>query len=234
MLLKFEQSEQSIILENREFGYWKITVERPLRLSVNLDKESLERFTKLCAVQNESQLISVINELAEKLHFAKINDYNMFLKELIIVADRFGIKLSAKTFAFIKNNIAVVDQNAEKVIKKIHKAGKATVNRLYGLYDVVIDEKNCIVEYEVDANLRDTEQIPLLLEGGVERFVKDEILSFTPDAWVDDSKTQIGYEISFTKYFYKLEKLRTLEDIKTDIKALEADTDGLLQEIIGW
>ncbi|MNJ81105.1 hypothetical protein D3C77_797490 [compost metagenome] len=58
-------------------------------------------------------------------------------------------------------------------------------------------------------------------------------MTFAPDAWIDSSKTQIGYEISFTKYFYKPVKLRALEEIVKDIKALEAETEGLLNEIIG-
>ena len=89
------------------------------------------------------------------------------------------------------------------------------------------------MEYEPDTSLRDTEQIPLLHEGGIEAFFKGEVLPFAPDAWIDAAKTQTGYEISFTKYFYKPVKLRSLEEIVADIKALEAETDGLLNEIIG-
>ena len=81
--------------------------------------------------------------------------------------------------------------------------------------------------------MRDTEQIPLQYEGGIEQFFKDEVLPYASDAWIDDSKTQIGYEISFTKYFYKPVQLRSIEEIVEDIKALEVETDGLLNEIIG-
>jgi len=81
--------------------------------------------------------------------------------------------------------------------------------------------------------LRDTEQIPLLEEGGIESFIRREVLPYVPDAWIDDSKTQIGYEISFNRYFYKPQPLRTLEEIRTDIQALEKETEGLLDEIIG-
>lgn len=86
---------------------------------------------------------------------------------------------------------------------------------------------------KADKNLTDTEQIPLNFKGGIEKFFRDEVLSYAPDAWIDHSKTQIGYEISFTKHFYKPVQLRTLEEIKAEIKALEAETDGLLNEIIG-
>ena len=129
----------------------------------------------------------------------------------------------------VKNHFAEVDESAEKVIKKIHKIGKVEANPLHGLYET----DQGIVEYEPDTNLRDTEQIPLLHEGGIQAFFRDEVLTFAPDAWIDSSKTQIGYEISFTKYFYKPVKLRTLHEIVKDIKTLEAETEGLLNEIIG-
>jgi type I restriction enzyme M protein len=71
--------------------------------------------------------------------------------------------------------------------------------------------------------LRDTEQVPLLEEGGVEAFVRREVLPYTPDAWIDESKTKIGYEVSFTRHFYKPKRLRSLDEIKNDILALERE-----------
>lgn len=233
MLLKFEENEQSKIFDNKEFGYYKITVERPLRLSVDLSKDNIEIFAKVCTEQNDTEIMNVISEVAEKLNYDKLNDYNLFINELTKVATKLSIKLPTKRLNLIKNCFAVIDENAEKVIKKIHKIGKVEATPLYGLFNATVDGKECIVEYEVDSNLRDTEQIPLLHDGGIEKFFKDEVLSFAPDAWIDESKTQIGYEISFTKYFYKPIKLRTLKEITADIKALEAETDGLLNEIIG-
>jgi type I restriction enzyme M protein len=92
---------------------------------------------------------------------------------------------------------------------------------------------NYIVQYETDKELSDTEQIPLTYEGGIQNFFKNEVLPYAKDAWIDKSKTQIGYEISFTKYFYKPVQLRSIDEIVAEIKALEAETDGLLSEIIG-
>lgn len=232
-LLKFEATEQSKIFDNREFGYYKITVERPLRLRVDLSKENIEKFNKVCTEQDDNVVAKIISKVAEKLNYEEVKDYNSFLREVEVAADSLNAKLPTKRLNCIKNNLAVVDESAEKVIKKIHKKGKIQENALYGLFKAVIDGKECIVEYEADTNLRDTEQIPLLHTGGIEQFFNDEVLSFASDAWIDESKTQIGYEISFTKYFYKPVKLRALAEIKTDIKALEAETDGLLIEIIG-
>lgn len=232
MLINFEETEQSKIFDNKEFGYHKITVERPLRLSINLAKENLKDFAEICEQQKDTALMPVITTVAEKLQYAVITDFNLFVKELGKVAAELNVKIPAKRLNLIKNSIAQIDENAEKVIKKIHKPGKVESNSLYGLFDTIIDGKQCIVEYEADSNLRDTEHIPLLHEGGIEQFFKDEVLSFTPDAWIDHSKTLIGYELSFTKYFYKPIQLRTLDEIAADIKELEAETDGLLQDII--
>lgn len=81
-------------------------------------------------------------------------------------------------------------------------------------------------------DLTDTEQIPLDYEGGINAFIEKEVLPYSPDAWVDESRTQIGYEISFTKHFYKPVQLRELSEIIADIRALEAETDGLLDEVL--
>ncbi|MBF8276145.1 MAG: Type restriction enzyme protein [Candidatus Brocadiaceae bacterium] len=123
------------------------------------------------------------------------------------------------------------DEDGIPVIKKIHKPGKASP--LHGLFARTIGGKKCVVEYEADANLRDTEQVPLLEEGGIEAFFRREVLPYIPDAWIDEGKTQIGYEISFTRYFYKPAQMRTLEEIVADIRAIEKETDGLLREIVG-
>lgn len=123
------------------------------------------------------------------------------------------------------------DENGIPVIRKIHKSGKA--DPLHGLFGRTIDGKKCVVEYEPDTNLRDTEQVPLLEDGGIEAFFKREVLPYVPDAWIDESKTQIGYEVSFTRYFYKPVQMRTLDEIMKDIRAIEKETDGLLKEIVG-
>jgi type I restriction enzyme M protein len=75
--------------------------------------------------------------------------------------------------------------------------------------------------------------VPLLEPGGVDAFVQREVLPHVPDAWIDSSSTKIGYEISFTRYFYKPQALRSLEEIRGDILALEKETEGLLTEILG-
>jgi len=176
----FKETEQSKIFPNAAFGYWKVTVERPLRLKgIDLDRI-----------------------------------------------------LTPKEIKALKAD-GLVDESAPPVIRKVHKPGKMKADPLHGLFEATIGGKKCLIEYEPDSDLRDTEQIPLMEEGGIEAFIKREVLPYAVDAWIDESSIKIGYEVSFTRYFYKPQPLRTLEEIRTDILALEKETEGLLSEIIG-
>ena len=177
-LLDFKESEQSKIFANAAFGYWKVTVERPLRIK-GADPERA---------------------------------YSP--KEIKDLRAKQG-----------------VDPDAPPVIRKIHKSG--TADRLSGLFHASIKGRRCVVEYEPDSDLRDTEQIPLAEEGGIEAFIKREVLPYASDAWIDRGATKIGYEISFNRYFYKPQPLRALEEIRRDIVALENETKGILKEIVG-
>ena len=182
--LAFEETEQSKIFPNAAFGYWKVTVERPLRLR-GIDPERAYATKEIKALKEAGQ----------------------------------------------------VDESAPPVIRKIHKPGTAA-DPLRGLFAATLGGKPRVVEYEPDSDRRDTEQIPLLEPGGdagdgVQAFIRREVLPYAPDAWIDESKTKIGYEISFTRHFYKPPQLRTLAEIRADIEALERETDGLLDEIIG-
>ncbi len=143
------------------------------------------------------------------------------------------MKLTAKRQKLLRDALAETDENAEPVIKKVHRPGKAKADPLYGLFSAHVDGRHAIVEYEPDSNLRDTEQIPLLEDGGIDAFIQREVLPHVPDAWIADDSAKIGYEISFTRYFYKPQPLRSLDEIRADIEALEKETEGLLDEILG-
>ena len=123
------------------------------------------------------------------------------------------------------------DESAPPVIRKIHKRG-VDPNPLVGLFEATISGKRCVVEYEPDTELRDTEQVPLLEEGGVDAFLRREVLPHAADAWYVPDSVKTGYEISFTRHFYKPQPIRKLEEIRADILALEKGTEGLLGEII--
>ncbi|MDF1613850.1 type I restriction-modification system subunit M [Desulfurivibrio dismutans] len=177
--LAFEETEQSKIFPNAALGYWKVTVERPLRLK-GIDPERA----------HAAKEIKALKETAER------------------------------------------GDDAPPVIKKIHKKGAAP-DPLRGLFAATIDGKPAVVEYEPDPDLRDTEQVPLLEEGGIEAFLRREVLPYAKDAWYVPDSVKTGYEVSFTRYFYKPQPLRTLEEIRADILAIEKEAGGLLGDIIG-
>ncbi len=193
--LAFEETEQSKIFPNAAFGYWKVTVERPLRLK-GIDPERAYK-----AVE-----IKRLKETHER------------------------------------------DETAPPVIRKIHKQGTAP-DPLRGLFEVEIRGRRRVVEYEPDTELRDTEQIPFLecaacsqpgyiptgadAQVAIEAFLRREVLPYAPDAWYKPDSVKIGYEISFNRWFYKPKKLRSLDEIRADLLAVEKEAKGLLEEILG-
>ena len=123
-------------------------------------------------------------------------------------------------------------ETAPPVIRKIHRRG-TEADPLQGLFAATVKGRPAVVEYESDTDLRDTEQIPLQEEGGIEAFLRREVLPYASDAWYLADSVRIGYEISFTRYFYKPQPMRSLEEIRADILELEKETEGLLGEILG-
>ena len=300
--LAFKETPQSKIFSNAAFGYWKVKVERPLRLHSQLTRQRIETlryasgdediraalyeqlgdavFEKPASVREQleqllndygkgdtegdedeeggetttkkslpeakkkklqndatwkrdAQLIETATKLSKALGEGLIEDHNLFLERVDAALKKLGIKLSAADLKLIINAVSWRVEDAPAVIKKTHKPGKMKPDPLRGLFESKIDGKTCVVEYEPDSELRDSEQIPLLEEGGIEAFIKREVLPYTPDAWLVEADTKIGYEVSFTRHFYQPPKLRTLAQISADILALEHETEGLLSEITG-
>jgi type I restriction enzyme M protein len=105
------------------------------------------------------------------------------------------------------------------------------------MYPLLEKDEKAEVVYDkgkpvVDMELRDTEIVPFTYEGGIDAFMKNEVLTYAPDAFVDEKKTTVGYEISFTKYFYKPVELREMSEILADLNALEQQADGMMASIM--
>jgi len=296
--LAFKETEQSKIFPNEAFGYWKVTVERPLRLHSQLTPKAIEAlrfasgdedlrseiYDKLgetvfedfgsvrAKVENllsawgdangedesedggtkqsipekkkrklldaktwerDGKLAEAATSLRHELGGDLFEDHNVFREKVDIAVGKLAMRLGASDLKTLLRAVSWRVETAPPVITKVHKPAKTEVDPIHGVYEVIVDAKTCVVEYEPDSDLRDTEQVPLLEEGGVEAFIRREVLPYTPDAWIDESKTEIGYEISFTRHFYKPLPLRSLDDIRADIVALEKETEGLLSEIVG-
>lgn len=134
----------------------------------------------------------------------------------------------------IRRMDAVLEATKDQVLatKKMLDQAQITEQQadpLRGYFAVTVAGKPAVVGYEPDSDLRDTEQVPLLEEGGIEAFIRREVWPYTPHAWIKADATRIGYEVSFTRHFYKPQPLRTLEEIAADILAIEKEAEGLLR-----
>jgi type I restriction enzyme M protein len=294
--LEFKATAQSKIFPNKAFGYWKVTVERPLRLHSRLTPKSCEalryasgdeewrtliaekigdavfenfgsvqkavetllnecsnsdgeeegeekakkalpeklkkRLLDAKSWQRDGRIAEAATALREELGGEVFEDFNEFRRKVSAALDSLGIKLGATDLKVLLRGVSWREDSAPPVIAKMYKPGKATADPLRGRYEVESNGQLSVVEYEADTDLRDTEQVPLLEEGGIEEFLRREVLPYTPDAWLDESKTQIGYEVSFTRHFYQPQPLRGLDEIRADILQLEKETEGLLGEIV--
>ena len=230
--LAFEETEQSKIYPNEAFGYWKLTVERPLRLVVDLRPQRRALFRAICEDAGELALAGLADGLADRLGAELHRDFNVLMESLKKDAKVKGVRMTAKRKKLLRDVLAKRSEAAEPVIKKRHKLAKAKPDPLRGLYEAEVAGRRWVVEYEPDSTLRDTEQIPLEEEGGIEAFLRREVLPYSRDAWCVPKSVKVGYEISFTRSFYKSKPLRPLEEIRADILALENETEGLLAEVL--
>jgi type I restriction enzyme M protein len=208
LFLGFKETPQSKIFPNAAFGYWKIVVERPLRLATHATGEKVVAFKKT-ADKNLHKAAELLMGIAggDQPH----KDFNVVQRRFEAAVKKMALKLKPADLKAIYTAFSFKDEAAEPVIKKKTKDS---------------------VEYEPDTDLRDTEQVPLLEKGGIEAFFRREVLPHVPDAWIDHAKTQIGYEVSFTRHFYKPQPLRTLDEIKADLDVLQDEAKGLLDQIV--
>ncbi len=235
--LAFEETGQSKVFPNEAFGYWKVTVERPLRLKVDLSEDRREAFRATCEEAKEQPLANLVDRVAEQMGPGPHMDFVAFLDAVKNDCSEHNVKLTAKRKKLLISELTERDEEAEPVVtkRKRLKDGEelADDSGRYGQFRVEEEGEEFVVENEPDTELRDTEQIPLLEEGGIPAFFEREVTPYVPDAWIDGSKTRIGYEVPFTRHFYKYEPLRSLEEIAADIRRLEEETEGLLGEITG-
>ena len=227
--MAFRESEQSKIFQNKAFGYWKVTVERPLRLSVDLYEDRRERFWTACREAKEEPLATLVDRIADEFGPGPHRDFNLFVERVSKGAKEHSVKLTSKRKRLLQEILAVRQEDAEPVIKRTHRAEASVAVPLRGTFQKL---GGGAVEFEPDSQLRDTEQIPLLEEGGIEAFLRREVIPYAPDVWYVPESVRIGYEISFTQHFYKPQQLRTLAEISADILQARKESDGSLDEIL--
>lgn len=196
-------SKYSKVFENAEFGYYAVDVQRPLRLSVDLSEENISEIEA-----KDSDLARVLMEYTEQAEANSCADYNEFIERVSKIADNKNIKMTAKRKKLIRDILTNIDETAAPV-------------------------KDAKGNLEADKNLKDTEQVPMTYPGGIDGYWENEVRPYAQDSWIESDSASIGYELSFTKYFYKPVEVRSAEDIILDIQSIEKDTDGLLAAITG-
>ncbi|WP_338433240.1 class I SAM-dependent DNA methyltransferase [Clostridium tyrobutyricum] len=196
-------STYSKVFPNNEFGYYLVTINRPLRLKVAMSNENLESLRK-----KDSKLSTLLERfVAETQGIVDLKNYNDFINRFIVYAEKNNMKMTVKRKNLIRASVTVADNTAA----------------------IVVDKKGNQLP---DKNLSDTEQIPMNYEGGFSRYYEEEIKPYSEDAWIDQDAVGIGYEISILKYFYQPADLRKIPEIISDIREIEKKTDGLLAAIL--
>ncbi len=294
--LYLEMPNQGIskVFDNNDFGYYKVTIERPLRLAaqftpdrvatlrfvpallspmewayakwgdaiyrdltahkatieahleeeeIELNKKQRDALFSLKTWETQRSLIVVGERLMEAVEDDLSLDFNEFSVAVDTALKLLKIKLSASEKNQILNAVTWRDEQAAKVIKKVHKLKGDDLTDLLIELDTTkehlqdfgywMDEKpGQWIEYEPDSELRDTENVPLKDE--IHAYFVREVRPHVEDAWIALDKTQIGYEISFNKYFYQHKPLRSLEAVTAEILQLEQETEGLLKRLVSF
>lgn len=221
----YKENDFVRIFDNTDFGYRRITVERPLQLNFAITYERLARvkegskFSELAVSKKRKDAKEIADEEASgKRQQDAILTVLQSLKEMGLVKNRESFSKILKN-AFKEANLAISTPLFKEILDSLSESDDTA--------DVCLDSKG---NPEPDPELRDYENVPL--KEDVTEYMKREVLPHVPDAWVDESKTKIGYEINFNRYFYKYVPPRPLEEIEADLRKIEAEIEILLKEVV--
>jgi len=219
----FGESNKSKIFSNDDFGYHKITVERPLQLNFQASDERIE----LLKEENAFQKLTESKKKKRDEQVKEIEEGKEKQKKIIKALKSIGDTLYKNQGKFE----VVLDGALKKHDVEVEKSLKKVILKALSEYDETADiVRDKDGKPEPTPDLRDYESVPL--KEDIHEYFEREVKPHLPDAWIDEKKTKIGYEIGFTKYFYKYKPLRPLEEITADIKKLEKETENLVDEIL--
>ncbi|HCY41233.1 MAG TPA: restriction endonuclease subunit M [Prolixibacteraceae bacterium] len=262
LLTHFEENAQSQIFPNAEFGFWEVTVERPLRQQVRIDKETLSSLVKRCLrmdvkFSNETvkelegfgidatykDNIPVLEEDESIFSDRLLNERKVKLPKTIgqLTADVMMSEVMMILCDFAQQQSIYLNLQAFTDQFDTHKRA----NQYKLKFDKLSDFLYTLIEVDENAEpvtknnklipnpaLRDTEQVPFLYEGGISAFLQNEVLPYAPDAYVDYTKTKVGYKLSFTKYFSKSVERNRLNEIKSDLSDIQNNANNLRKLIM--
>ncbi|MDL4840341.1 type I restriction-modification system subunit M [Aquibacillus rhizosphaerae] len=220
----FKEGKQVKIFDNEDFGYQKITVERPLRLNFEINEERVEELNNQTAFANLAKSKKKGEAGLEAIELGEQQQKDIVDALLSIKSDEtyknreeFTKKLKKK---FKENDIKIGAPLCKAILTALSDKDETA--------DVCLDSKG---NPEPDADLRDTEIVPL--KDSIQDYFEREVTPHVPNAWIDESKTKVGYEIPFTRHFYEYTELRSSDEIKEEIKELEESILEKLKKVMG-
>jgi type I restriction enzyme M protein len=208
---KFVTNDQSKIFDNADFGYTRVTVERPLRLRYEMNEGHKAQFLESCP-----HLLDDVEALDEALGRKPVLDWNAVQERILDLLHERGSKWKAQEHKLFMDVFTEKAPEAERVMRS------SPVGRGVG-------GEGGDVSFEPDPALRDFENIPL--NEDIDEYFRREVLPHVPDAWMDRSKDKVGYEINFNRHFYRYTPPRPLEEIDADLKKAEEEFMRLLREV---
>jgi type I restriction enzyme M protein len=243
---EFADAENSKTFRNQDFGYLKITVERPLKLSFQVTPERIE----ILKAHSAFEALATSKKLKDKKAIAaEIAAGEKLQSDILLALDRsHGFKPVATKGVWKNRDTFKADLEAVLEAAKLSlpapvmKAIMSSLSERDETADLCVDRHG---KPEPDTDLRDTEIVPLPdgsklpindddlpdFKAHCEDYLKREVLPHVPDAWIDHTKTKVGYEIPFNRYFYKYESPRPLKEIESEIKAIEQEIMKMLSEV---
>ncbi len=222
----FTAEECVRIFANEDFGYRRITVERPLRLNFAVTEGRLDKVCEagaFVALAESKKRKDKDAAAAEIMAGERMQDAIM---EALLPLHKAGVVKNRDKFSQMMKT--ALKTAGLTLPPPLFKAVMLALSERDDAADVCTDSKG---NPEPDTELRDYENVPLTED--ISAYMAREVLPHVPDAWVDESKTRIGYEINFNRYFYKYTPPRPLEEIEADLKAIEKEIGELLSEVTG-
>ncbi|MRD46529.1 N-6 DNA methylase [Caenimonas koreensis DSM 17982] len=225
------------------------------REEINLSPKNRKELLAQTTWEVQRNIMLAAQKIADKIGSDEHLDFNLFEKMADEACTALKLKLSASERKQVLSAVSWREPRAAKVIKKQHKLTGTKLKELLSELETTADhlgdygywpqspqsgKAGEYIEYEPDSELRDTENVPLAksktptASSVIHEYFIREVRPHVDEAWIAIDKTVIGYEISFNKYFYKHKPLRSLEEVTREILALEAETDGLLKQLVGF
>jgi type I restriction enzyme M protein len=199
-------------------------VERPLRLNFQCSAERIERLKEQAAFRALAT--------SKKKGAAGVDEIESgcaLQRQILVTLTRLDATRVYKARSAFESDLAASDEGqGGKMPPAVARAVLAALSERDETAEVCRDAKGCV---EADADLRDYENVPL--NEDIHEYFKREVRPHVPDAWIDETKTKVGYEIPLTRQFYKYQPLRALAEIEEEIRMLETEIQGMLGEVLG-